>query len=135
MRRRMGAPSVAVPVAMGRVVPSARMMLGEVDDGDVVGGEVAVDAGADAAGVVGAQLGDGAGDDGLRGEDECVVGVDGVDELGANRLADAHGKVVVDLDGEGGAGGECGGWGLAQRERRKQERQEKRWSVRGPRVI
>ena len=68
--------------------------LGEVDDGDVVGGEVAVDAGADAAGVVGAQLGDGAGEDGFRGEDEGVVDVDGVDELGADGLAGAHGEVV-----------------------------------------
>ncbi len=41
---------MAVPVAMGREVPSAKDHLGEVDDRDVVGSEVAVDAGADSRG-------------------------------------------------------------------------------------
>ena len=65
--------------------------LGEADDGYMVWSEVAVDTGVDSLGVVRAQLYDSAGQDCFLGEDECVVGVDGVDELRVNRLADAHG--------------------------------------------
>ena len=67
------------------------------------------------------------------GKDEFVIGVDGVDELGANRLADAHGKVIVDLDGERGSGGKRSCWkgirpGLATADGgREQKRKERRF--------
>ena len=86
---------------------------GEVDDGRVEGGEVASHAGADAARAVVAEIDDAAGDDGVRGEEQFVVGVDGVDQVSANRLAVAHGKVFVDAEGERGFGGKSAAFGLA----------------------
>jgi hypothetical protein len=84
-----------------------------VDDGFVEGGEIASQDGADAARVVGAELDDAAGDDGVLGEEEFVIGVDGVEQMSANRLAVAHGKVFVDAQGERGFGGKSAAFGLA----------------------
>jgi hypothetical protein len=84
-----------------------------VDDGSLEGSEIASEGGADAARVVGAELDDGAGDDGVLGEEEFVVGVDGVEQVSANRLAVAHGKVFVDAQGERGFGGKSAAFGLA----------------------
>jgi hypothetical protein len=58
--------------------------------------------------VIGTKSGDGAFEDRLFGEDELVVGIDRVDELGADGLADAHGEMIVDLDRERGSGREGG---------------------------
>ena len=77
------------------------------------GGEIASHDGADAARVVGAELDDAAGDDGVLGEEEFVIAVDGVEEVSANWLAVAHGKVVVDAQGERGFGGKSAAFGLA----------------------
>ena len=80
-------------------------------------------------GVIGKEGGYGSGNDGFGGEEECVVGVDGIDELGADGLADAHGEVVFDLDGEGSSGGN-GDWSAladcewGQQKRQKQERSD-----------
>jgi hypothetical protein len=49
--------------------------------------------------VVGAELDDAASYYGVLGEEEFVVGVDGVEQVSANRLAVAHGKVFVDAEG------------------------------------
>jgi hypothetical protein len=84
-----------------------------VDDGLVEGGEVASHDGADAARVVGAEIDDAAGDYRVLGEKEFVIGVDGVDQVSANRLAVAHGKVFVDAQGEGSLGGKSAALGLA----------------------
>lgn len=81
---------------------------GKVNDGDVIRGEVAVDAGVDSLGVIGAQFGDGAGEDSLFGKNERVIGVDGIDKLRANRLSDAQGKMFFDSDGKRCAGREYG---------------------------
>jgi hypothetical protein len=70
-----------------------------VDHGLVEGGEVASHDGADAARVVGAEIDDAASDYCVLGEEEFVVGVDGVEEVSANRLAVAHGKVFIDAEG------------------------------------
>jgi len=51
--------------------------LGEANDGNVKRGEVGVEAGAQAAVAVRAKLDDRAGDDGVCGEKELVVGEDG----------------------------------------------------------
>jgi hypothetical protein len=50
---------------------------------------------------VGAEFDDAAGDDGVLGEEEFVIPVDGVEQVSANGLAVAHGKVLVDAQGEG----------------------------------
>jgi hypothetical protein len=84
-----------------------------VDDGFVEGGEIASHDGADAARVVGAEIDDAAGDDGVLGEEEFVVGVDGVEEVSANWLPVAHGKVLVDAQGERSFGGKSAAFGLA----------------------
>ncbi len=78
---------------------------GEADDGLVEGGEVASHGGADPAGAVVAELDDAAGDDGVLGEEEFVVVVDGVDQLSANWLPITHWQVLVDAQGERGPGG------------------------------
>ena len=84
-----------------------------MDDGYVEGGEIASHDGADAARAVGAEFDDAAGDDGVLGQEELVVGVDGVDQVSANRLTVAHGKVVVDAEGERGFCGKSSTFGLA----------------------
>jgi hypothetical protein len=99
---------------------------GEADDGRIEGGEVATETCSDAAGMVGAKGGYGAGDDGLGGEDEGVVCVDGVDKLGADWLANAHWETIFNLNRErcscGQANGRCltesGDWN--QQDRHKQ---------------
>jgi hypothetical protein len=70
----------------------------EADDGRVERGEVAAKSGADAAGMVRAECGYRTDDDGFGREDKRVVRVDRVDELGADRLADAHREMIIDLD-------------------------------------
>jgi hypothetical protein len=103
---------------------------GEANDRDVEGSKVATEPRGDAAGVVGMECGDGAGDDGFSGKDESVVGVDGVDELGADGLADAHGEMIFDLDWEGRA---CGdryrgalAWcGVRSKQKRQKQRESK----------
>lgn len=82
--------------------------LGKADDGDVVGSEVAVDTGVDTLRVIGAQLRDITGDDGVCRKDEGVVRVDRVDKLRTDRLADTHGKVMLDSDRERCANRESG---------------------------
>jgi len=77
------------------------------------GSEIASHDGADPARVVGAELDDAAGDDGVFGEEEFVVVVDGVDQVSANRLPVAHGKVLVDLQGERGSCRKSAAFGLA----------------------
>ena len=77
------------------------------------GGEIASQDGADAARVVGAELNDAAGDDGVLGEEEFVVGVDGVDQVSAKGLPVAHGEVLVDAQGERSFGGKRAAFGLA----------------------
>jgi hypothetical protein len=71
---------------------------GEADDGCPEGSEVATKPGADAAGVVGVECSYSTRDDGFGWEDEGVVYVDGVDELGTDGLANAHGEMILDLD-------------------------------------
>ena len=72
------------------------------------------------------QLGDRADEDGLLWKDDSVVGVDRIDELGADGLASAHREMLIDHDGKRSARGE----GRLRRLRlsdqgRKQERQKK----------
>jgi hypothetical protein len=50
--------------------------------------------------VIGAKSSNRAFEGSLLRKDELVVDVDGIDKLGADGLADAHGEMVVDLDGE-----------------------------------
>jgi hypothetical protein len=66
----------------------------------MVGSEIAIDAGIHATGVVGPQLGDAADDDSFAGEDKGVVGIDRVDELGADGLPDVHGQMIFSLNRE-----------------------------------
>jgi hypothetical protein len=77
------------------------------------GCEIASHDGAYAARVVGAELDDASGDDGVLGEEEFVIGVDGVEQVSVNRLAVAHGKVFVDAQGEGSFGGKSAAFSLA----------------------
>jgi len=63
--------------------------------------------------VVGAQLDDAAGDDGVLGEEKFVIGVDRVEQVSANWLPVAHGKVLVDAQGERGFSGQSAAFGLA----------------------
>ena len=72
----------------------------EADDGCIEGSEVATKPGADAAGVVGVECSYSTRDNGLGWQDEGVVYVDGVDELGTDGLANAHGEMILDLDWE-----------------------------------
>ena len=41
------------------------------------------------------------------GEDELVVDIDRIDELGSDGLTDAHGEMIVNLDGEWSSGRTC----------------------------
>ncbi|GGA77306.1 hypothetical protein GCM10011507_30730 [Edaphobacter acidisoli] len=59
------------------------------------------------------ERGDAAGDDGLCGEDEFVVGVDGVDELAVDGLADLHGQGFIDLNWQRSVNGDSGRLRLA----------------------
>src|ERR1019366_6423168 len=70
----------------------------ETDLGDVKGREVASERSVDAALVVGVKIDDAAGDDGVFGQKELVVGVDRVEKASADWLARAHG--VMPIDGE-----------------------------------
>ena len=56
---------------------------GEVDDGYFEGREIASHGGADAARAVGAEFDDAAGDDGVFGQEELIVSVDGVEQESA----------------------------------------------------
>lgn len=85
----------------------------KADDGDAKRSKVSPKPGADAMRVVGAESGDSTLHNGFFGKDDLVFGIDGIDERGVERLADAHGKVVVDLEREWGSGGERNGWNLA----------------------
>lgn len=64
--------------------------------------------------MVGTQGRDRAFEDGPFGKDELIVGVDGVDQLSADGLTDAHGKMIVCLNGKRSSGGERSGRCLAQ---------------------
>ncbi len=70
----------------------------EENDGRVERSEVTTKTCSDTTRVIGAECGYGADDDGLGGEDKSIVDVNGVDELRADRLADAHGEMIFDLD-------------------------------------
>ena len=77
------------------------------------GGEVATQDGPDTARVVGAKFDDAAVDDGVLWQEEFVVGVDGVEQVGANWLSVAQGKMLVDAQGERGFGGKSAAFSLA----------------------
>lgn len=87
---------------------------GEADDGDVEGREVSAEARGDTVGVVRTQGRDRAFENGLFGEDELIVGVDGIDQLSADGLTDAHGEMIVGLNGKWSSDGEGDGRRLAQ---------------------
>ena len=109
-----GAPSVAVPVAMGQLGAIGEDDVGEVDDGDVEAVKSPLTRALIRRGG-GAELDDGTDEDGFCGEGEGVVDEDGVDELGPDGLADTHGEMISGLNGERCSGGDDFGWGLAGR--------------------
>ena len=88
--------------------------------GDVEGREVASERGIDAALAVGVKIDDSAGDDGVFGQQELIVGVDGVEKVGADRLAFAHGVVPIDGQGEWRARRDGARRSLTQRRRGQQ---------------
>ena len=97
----------------------------EVYDGRVERCKVATKPGADAAGVVGTECGYSTGDDGFGREDEGVVCVNGIDELGADGLAYAHREMIDNLDRERCSCGQPDGWCLTKREVWNQQERHK----------
>src|SRR5271168_3343816 len=79
--------------------------VGEADNGCVEGGEIGAKPRADAAGVIGAERSYSAIHSCLCREDEGFTGVDRIDELSADGLADTHGEMVFNLDWKWGS---CG---------------------------
>ena len=79
----------------------------------------------DTAGVIGAQLGDGADEGRFCWKKDLIVDVDGVKQFGADRVSGAHGTMVDDLEREWRSGGEDPCKSLSRRgsDRRKQKKQ------------
>ena len=84
-----------------------------MDDGLVEVGKIASHGGPDAARPDGAELDDASRDNGVLGEKEFVVSVDGVEKVSANWLPVTHRKVFVDAQGERGPSGKRAAFGLA----------------------
>lgn len=80
-----------------------QLNLRETDDRRVERSEVEVKAATDAARAIGTKIHNAAEYGCLRGEKKSIATVDGIESVGANGCAYAHGKRLIGFDGERGA--------------------------------
>jgi len=96
---------------------------GEADDRRIEWCEITTKTGADATGVIGAECRYGAVHDGSGWENQAIVGIYGIDEPGADRLADAYREMIINLDWKWCSSGETNGWPLTDCGARSQQEQ------------